>query len=121
MNTEEKKLKDFGGTLKKLKNGNSVAAFSSCAIFHETIEFLSGKDDIDNLLFHFCDFKDVDFSILKESNVKLMSVMHGNFSNVHLQQLEPCNSLDSIKLHDTKVTEEDIESFMLRRPTMKFL
>jgi len=121
MKTEKKQLKDFGGSLKTLKNGSRVAAFSSSTISQETIEYLSTKADIDNLLFHYCDFRDVDVSNLKETNVTIVSVMHGNFSNRHLQQFVSFGSLESIKLHDVKVSEENIKDFLALRPTVKFI
>jgi len=121
MKAEEKSLENFGGLIKILKNGNRVVTFSSCEITQETIEFMAKSINIDNLLFYYCDFKEINLSHLNKSNVTALSSMHGNFNNEHLKQLAAIASFKTIKLHGSKVSKDAIQQFLYERPDVKLI
>lgn len=121
MKLEEKNLEHFGGTIKILKNGNRIVTFASCEITQKTIEFLVRCINVENLLFHYCDFKGINLSILNKSNITTLSFMHGNFNDELLKQLEVISSLKTLKLHDTKVSKSAINQFLLKRPDVKLI
>ena len=121
MKIKDKDLEKLGGSIKILKNGNRIATFASCEITQKTIEFLVTYINVKDLLFHYCDFKDVNLSTLNKSNITTLSSMHGNFNDEHLQQLEVNLSLKTLKLHDTKVSKSAINQFLLKRPDVKLI
>ena len=112
MNFDTEKLKAFGGVLKKNKEQKDIVAFGSCTINQNTLNFLSSLDSLSGILFYYCSFDKIDFSILKNNNIEQITVLHGNCKNLDINQFINITSLKKLKLHDTKITENEINNFL---------
>jgi hypothetical protein len=117
MNESLPKIK--GGKFSKVE-GDLCLALSSRNIRQEDINTISSVNELSRLLFYYAIFEDADLSVLKKSKIKHLSILHGNFSNIELKHLKEISSLKSIKLLDTKVTNDDIDSFKSQNPSISF-
>jgi hypothetical protein len=107
----EDKIKSIGGVLKKDNESNNYIAFGTIQIQQAALECLSDIQEINikSLVFYYCDFDIKDFSILKNTTLEHISILHGNFSDNELIQLSQLPTLKTVKLHDTKVSKEQIK------------
>jgi hypothetical protein len=108
-NTEDK-IKNIGGVLKKDNESNNYIAFGKVKIQQASLECLNDLPDVNikSLVFYYCDFDIEDFSILKNLKIEHISILHGNFSDNELIQLSQLPTLKTVKIHDTKVSNEQI-------------
>ena len=107
----EDKIKSIGGVLKKDNESNNYIAFGKVIIQQATLECLNEIHDINikSLVFYYCDFDIKDLSTLKNLQIEHISILHGNFSDNELIQLSQLPTLMTVKLHDTKVSKEQIK------------
>ena len=119
--SEVEKLASFGGTFKKNRTGGRLVAFGSVRVNQDAVVYISELSDISGLLFYYCTFDDVNLEVLSVLGIRNISVLHGNFGDVELQQLKALRSLNTLKLHDTKVTQQEIDKLTEHNPCLELL
>jgi hypothetical protein len=107
----EDKIKNIGGVLKQDNESNKYIAFGKIKIQQAALENLKDIQGINikSLLFYCCDFDVKDLSTLRNLNIEHITILHGNFSDNELIQLSQLPTLKTVKLHDTKVSKEQIK------------
>ncbi len=114
------KLPNIKGGKYNIVEGDLCLALSSRNIKQEDIETIATINNLSRILFYYAIFDHVDLSVLKKSKIKHISLLHGNFSNAELKHLKKLRSLKTIKLLDTKVTDNEIELFKSGNPSINF-
>ena len=109
---DTEKLKIFGGILKKDNDQKDIIAFGSCTINQNTLNFISSLNSLSGLMFYYCSFDKIDFSVLKDNNIKKITILHGNCKNIDINQFIKIPSLKKLKLHDTTITKDEISNFL---------
>lgn len=121
MTNIQEELAKHGGTLRTDEEGRKIVAFGSVPISQKSIGILASMNNIFAIVFYYCTFEEVDFSILESLNIQTISILFGNFGDEELLQFQRFSSLKSLKLLDTKVTKAAIQQIKQAIPSLQIL
>ena len=108
-----KKIALLGGKLKIANNEQRVMTFCGIDLKPEAISLVVDLNTVNAILFYCCKFSKVDLSILKNSKVDTISVLHGDFGNKELMQLNSLTGLRFFKYHDVEITIEKLDTLLI--------
>lgn len=108
-----------GAEIKREKNGYLIIGFSSQKITDSQIVALEGINEDFFLAFYNCAFSEKTIDFLANSKARSVGIFHSSFGDHELKQLSQSESLESLKLYDTKVTAECIFEIRLINRKLK--
>lgn len=101
-------------------DGEECFAVGSIDIYQSDLDKISNREGVRKILFYFVRFIGVDFSIFNENNVTNFTFLHGNFSEVELDQVCKIPSVRTIKLLDTLVSVSQLDEIKEMFPHILF-
>jgi len=101
--------------------GDPALAFGSYKFEQEDIRKILECGNVRGILFYQATFNSVDLSILQPLQLKRLTVLHGGFGDVELSQIKNFDSLTSLKLLDTKVSETALSDFLYENPQVNLI
>ena len=106
-------MKDISEKISGIKifkvHGEKCLALGSRTVKQEDVDLISTVENISKILFYSITFKAKDLESLKNTLVRHVSIKHGNFSDQEFLQLCRIPTIKVIDLHDTLVTNEQID------------